>query len=109
MPAPFPPLQGGSHQKPPQSHPAEQAEDPQGYRVDDPWKSQLGVALRTPRQCLNGVPEASESHLPGGGGGGWLGDGAIAGRVFSSILLEVHRYKSSEQGHSLEEVGSWGE
>lgn len=60
---PFPPLQGGSHQKPPQSHPAERAK-----------KSQLDAALGTPRQCPNGVPEASESHLPG--------DWATAGQVF---------------------------
>lgn len=82
MPAPFLPLQGGSHQKPPQSHPAEQAEDPRGYGADAPWKSQLGAALGTPRQCLNGVPKASESHLPGGGGGGRPGDGAQLGEYF---------------------------
>lgn len=82
MPVPFLPLQGGSHQKPPQSHPAEQAEDPRGYGADAPWKSQLGAALGTPRQCLNGVPKASESHLPGGGGGGQPGDGAQLGEYF---------------------------
>lgn len=78
---------------------------PPGYGVDAPWKSQLVRALGTPRQCLNGVPKASESHLPGGGGRGQPGDGAQLGEYF----IGGSQIQELRAGSQLEGVGSWGE
>lgn len=52
-----------------------------------------------------GFPKPLNPTCLGAGAGG----SQEMGHSWASILLEVHRYKSSEQGHSLEGVGSWGE